>query len=226
MSALSVREVRSEKEREAVFAFRYAVYVEEMGRSEPYADHDAKRIVEPLDANCGLMAAFTEGGTIVGTVRINLSRDSDVSAYEGPYGMKAFAPFHPSATAIVTKLMVAAPYRRSAAALMLAAACYRWGIERHIAFSFIDCNPHLKPFFERLGFRQVVPDFEHSIYGRVHPLVLDARDAALLSQTTRRRHGQDSGRHRSGRVPSARHRIAAGGARAGGVLEDDQLAGH
>ena len=183
MAPISVRAVRSQEEREAVFAFRYTVYVEEMRRAEPNADHVARRIVDPLDATGHLIAAFRDG-RIVGTVRVNLARDSDVSAYEAPYGMAHFAPYHPSATGIVTKLMVARNYRRSTVAARLARACYEFGVGKGVAFSFIDCNPHLKPFFERLGFRQVMPDFVHPIYGSVHPLVLDVRDAALLHHPT------------------------------------------
>ena len=182
MASISVRAVRSQEEREAVFAFRYRVYVEEMRRPEPGADHAARRIVDPLDATGHLIAAFHDG-RIVGTVRVNLARDSDLSAYEEPYGMRHFAPYHPASTSIVTKLMVESACRRSPVAVRLARACFAFGVPRGVAFSFIDCNPHLKPFFERLGFRQVMPDFEHPIYGRVHPLVLDVRDAALLDDS-------------------------------------------
>jgi hypothetical protein len=184
MASISVRPPRTPREREAVFSFRYTVYVEEMRRDEPHADHRRRRIIDPLDATGYLLAAFGSDGRVVGTVRVNLSRDSNLSSYEGPYGMTQapFVAYHPHATGIVTKLMVSDAYRRSTVAVRLARACYDYGRRQGVAFSFIDCNPHLKPFFERLGFRQVMPDFTHPVYGRVHPLVLDVRDAAILQQ--------------------------------------------
>ncbi len=38
---------------------------------------------------------------------------------------------------------------------------------------FMDCIPHLKPFFQSIGFSQAGPPFLHYENGRSHPLRLD-----------------------------------------------------
>lgn len=38
---------------------------------------------------------------------------------------------------------------------------------------FMDCIPHLKPFFQSVGFTQAGPPFLHYENGRSHPLRLD-----------------------------------------------------
>ena len=173
-----IRQVRDDAERIAVFRFRYAVYVEEMRRSEKCADSKERVLAEPLDQTGRIFAAFDESGNVVGTARLNFSRDSETAEYEGWYGMRAFSPYHPEQTVIVTKLMVAPARRRSTLAVRLACACYDLAVREGIAFGFIDCNPHLKQFFEGLGFFQMAPDFIHPQYGAVHPLVMALWDRA------------------------------------------------
>ena len=42
-------EATSPEDRERVYRFRYQLYVEEMGRTQQYADDTAQTICEPLD---------------------------------------------------------------------------------------------------------------------------------------------------------------------------------
>lgn len=69
--AIDVRIATTPEELEAVYRFRYRVYVEEMNRQERYADHDRKRIEEPMDAENTIIGAFKDG-QVVGTVRLHL----------------------------------------------------------------------------------------------------------------------------------------------------------
>ncbi len=47
--AFEVGLAESAEEKEAVYRFRYSVYVEEMGRYQQSADHAGRRLVEPED---------------------------------------------------------------------------------------------------------------------------------------------------------------------------------
>ena len=47
---LEIRTADTDEEREAVYRFRYDVYVEEMGRYRATADHGRRRLVDPEDA--------------------------------------------------------------------------------------------------------------------------------------------------------------------------------
>lgn len=176
---IEIGEARNDDERRAVYALRFAVYVEEMGRRQLHADHVHRLVEEPEDGSARLLVARTLQGEVVGTARVHL-KESIPPALAELYGMRHFAPFHPAQTSATTKLMVAPRFRRTPLALQLAQACYDMGMAAGVAFNFIDCNPPLRPFFARLGFRQLLADFEHPDYGVVSPLVLALHDIDYL----------------------------------------------
>ncbi len=74
---LQVLLVDSPEQREAIYAIRYAIYVEEMGKSPPAADHQRRWIRDGLDPSARLYAVHNEAGGLVGTLRLN--RLSDLS---------------------------------------------------------------------------------------------------------------------------------------------------
>lgn len=178
--SMRIAEAITPEDREAVYRFRYRVYVEEMGRPQKYADHAWKRIEEPLDGHAHVLAAFN-GDHLVGTVRYNLGSEGGFDYYEELYGLRSFGPFFPDHVSITTKLMVAPECRRSTLALRLASECYRGGAERGSMFDVIDCNPPLRPFFAKLGYRQISSNFEHPEYGHVIPMVLALYDDEHLA---------------------------------------------
>src|SRR5262249_5545280 len=60
---------QTEDEKEAVYRFRYTVYVEEMGRYQGSADHEGRRLVEPEDVESFIVYA-RDAGEVVGTARL------------------------------------------------------------------------------------------------------------------------------------------------------------
>lgn len=176
---IHISEARSSRDREAIFALRYAVYVAEMGRRQEHADHERRLLEESEDANSTLLLARDARGDAIGTGRVHLGPCIPES-YETMYQMRQFEPFHPTQTSTTTKLIVDERYRRSPVAFRLAQACYDVGMAAGVRFNFIDCNAHLKPFFLKLGFRQVAPDLVHPDFGHVSPLVLALKDFGYL----------------------------------------------
>jgi hypothetical protein len=73
---VEVFRAQSEQDREELFQFRYAVYVEveEMGRYRRIADHDGRRLVEPEDAHSALYGA-REDRRVVATSRLSFGAD-------------------------------------------------------------------------------------------------------------------------------------------------------
>ncbi len=65
--------VDSEEAREALFRFRYDIYVREMHRPQKHADHARGRLADPLDANAINLVAW-QGDRIVGCVRMSFRR--------------------------------------------------------------------------------------------------------------------------------------------------------
>lgn len=177
---IEIRKVRTVSDAEAVFRLRYEVYVEELGRTQRYADHAARRIEEPLDASANVFCAY-EGARLVGTVRSNYTRRSSLGEYEALYEMKRCGAAHPLNTSVTTKLVVAPDHRRSTLAYRLAVATYHVGLCDGILFDFVDVYPARVPFFERLGYRVHIPRAVHPEYGAVIVMRLGMRDAEHLA---------------------------------------------
>jgi predicted GNAT family N-acyltransferase len=177
---IEIRELTSHEDRQRVYRFWYNIYVREMNRVQKYADHEAGTIQEPLDQTGHVLAAIVDG-EIIGTIRINYAWDGDISYYADLYEMHRYAPFYPSRACINTKLMTAPRYRNSTLGLRLVKSSFAKGTGDGGRFDFIDCNSHLKPFFERVGYRQLRDDIVHPEYGRVHPMVLVTHDLKHLA---------------------------------------------
>ncbi len=175
----NLRLVENESEREQVRRFWYAVYVEEMNRKQFYADHASKTICDPLEPTGHVLAAW-ENNEIVGTVRVNFTRDGGLDEYVNLYGCRAHPDFDEETTSIVTRLMVARHKRSTRLGLDLALAIYQFGVENRNVHCYIDCNAHLVAFFQKLGF---VPMgmVSHPEYGDVDIMRLSCLDADHLT---------------------------------------------
>lgn len=174
-----VRVATSPAEREAIFRLRYAIYVEEMGRRQRYADPVARRIEEPLDEHGVLLGAWDERGELVGTVRNNYE---GFGLYHELYELDRAGPLL-ARTAITTKLMVVPQLRhRARLGLELAVACYKDAIALGVVLCFIDCNPPLVPMFTSLGYRHYRSPIHHPEYGEVEAMVLGLTDRAWLER--------------------------------------------
>lgn len=161
--------------RHALYRFRYDVYVTEMNRKQPDANHEDKTIEDALD-RFGHNIVATRDGIVVGCARVNFGRDGDLGDYEDFYALTS-DPWHPLHTAIVTRLMVAPELRRTRLPGSLCAAVYEHSLRAGIKRGYIDCNPPLQRFFRHLGFAPYIGEREHPCYGRVLPMRMDLEDA-------------------------------------------------
>lgn len=179
--AIEIRKVRTESEASAVFRFRYEVYVEELGRTQRYADHAARTVEEPLDTCANLFCAY-DGSRLVGTVRTNYGWRSALEDYEVLYQMQRCGTAHPHSTSVTTKLVVAPDQRGSTLPYRLAAATYAAALSDGVLFDFVDVYPARVPFFQRLGYRVHLPRAVHPEYGPVIVMRLGMRDAEHLAE--------------------------------------------
>jgi len=168
-------------EREAVYRFRYQVYVREMGRREPNACHATGRLTDDLDRAATVLRAIdAPSGSLLGTLRTNFLRNADVGHYESLYRLDQLSAADRQCSSVTTRLMVAAAHRGGPIGLHLAIAVYGIGLEHDIDYDYIDCNPPLVPFFTRLGYRWLRM-IEHPQYGTVSLMRLDLKDEAHLT---------------------------------------------
>jgi CRP-like cAMP-binding protein len=159
---------------------RYEVYCGELGRTSPYADHDARTIADALDEFGHTFIAVEDGETI-GTLRLNLAAEGWLGILEELYGMRQ-SPQHPRRTGICTKFIVKRAKRGGPASLKLIAAVVKYGLRNSVKEGYIDCIPALLPYYKALGFRITAPPFVHRENGTSHPMVLDlARHGRTLA---------------------------------------------
>lgn len=170
-----IRQATTADDLTKVARFRYRIYVEEMGRFQQYANHREKTVCEPLDKHAHTLMAL-EDSEVVGTVRVNLAAECELGLYVELYRLRELGAIFPNRVSITTKLMVAPEYRRTPLALKLALACYKYASARGVEIDAIDCNPPLKSFFLKLGYRQILEAIHHPEYGYVIPMFMAVRD--------------------------------------------------
>jgi hypothetical protein len=169
---LEIRLAQTPEEKEEVFKLRYQIYVEELGYSQHYADKQHYKIEEPLDKSGNIFVAFHKGN-LVGTARSNYAINSDLGYYAELYQISEIAgDVHPWGTSIGTKFMIQRHLRGSRIALSIMQSYYYQLLQDKIKFDFIDCEPHMIPFFQRLGY-QPIDMINHPEYGSGLALMLD-----------------------------------------------------
>src|SRR6266478_5068240 len=112
----SIQMASTSDELDAIYHFRYRIYVEETTLPQYYVNHINRIIQDPFDHGAYNFAAF-EDEEVVGMLRVNFPRTSKVSYYEDFLNLKSAGSFHPSATSICTRLMVAPRLRGTSLAL-------------------------------------------------------------------------------------------------------------
>lgn len=181
MAKVEVREAASPDEREALFAFRYKVYVEEFGMTDR-ADHSGRTLRDGYDDE-GINYALFEDGEVVGSLRILLlDRLSDPAPLIEKFGLEpAIAAFGAGAIGTTSRFMVAPHLRSSMAIFRLIRAAFVDPRSAAVRLNYGDCSPHLVPFYEQLGYRRYTTGFDDTAYGYKLPIVMLVRDREFLT---------------------------------------------
>lgn len=178
---MEIRLVQTESEKDAVYRLRYKIYIREMGLNQFFADHARQRICEPLDEFGYIFAAF-QGNQVVGTVRLNYSKLSDIGYYPSLFEMDSVGHFHPQHTSITTKLIVSPELRSTTLAVRLALAAYQTAVKDQIRYDFIECKPNLVNLFLRLGYKVHKGRIFHPERGECISMILDLENFEHLEK--------------------------------------------
>ncbi len=148
--------------REAKYALRYVIYVEEMGKSPPAADHQRRWIRDGLDATALLYAVQDEAGALVGTLRLNrLSDLRDPITQLTPLPIATLLErFPPAAISHTSRLMLLPAWRGGAALGLLFKRCYGDAAEAGIRVDLCHAKPGLVELYEQLGYRRFCPGLD------------------------------------------------------------------
>lgn len=180
---VKITDARTKLEKQAIYRFRYQIYVQEMGRNIPDADFNKKRIMDDMDSWSYLIYAELDG-RIVGTARITIGKAGDFSnELNRIFRLDEFGQFDPRSKNIcfATKLMVDPSLRKTPLFFRLMARIYEIMREQNIQFSFGGCNPYLVPMYEQMGYRQFSPGFQDPGYGFVLPVLFVTEDVEHLT---------------------------------------------
>jgi hypothetical protein len=141
------------EEKEAVFRFRYSVYVEEMGRYQDTADHANRRLVEPEDDH-SLIFFATDGPDVVATARLSWGGDGFSERQIRQYSLQPFLDELPHGAMAVGERAMVEPQHRGTGLLddlMAHARELTDGYDVRIVFGA--CEPHLLSLYLGMGQR-------------------------------------------------------------------------
>ncbi len=174
----------TEEERDAVFRFRYRIYVEEMDRYRSIADHKTKRLFEPDDDSSHIFHALS-GNDVVGTMRLTWGGDDAIN--ERHIEQYDLEPFLQKVTqdkiVIGERFMIEPSWRGTNLLFRLFTSYLSFVNERRIQLVFGDCEPHLLNVYQGLGFRPYTKrNVNSSETGYLVPLVLVPEDLDYLRE--------------------------------------------
>src|SRR5260370_1088540 len=132
-----------------IFRFWYDIYIAEMGKPMPGADHNRCTLSDGLDSRATHLYAHCNG-EILGTLRIVWGREAIPDQYRKWYALERFN-CSPAAMSFTGRFMVAESWRKtlrgSLAAVALACEAFRLGRSNGIEYDFIHTTTSLVPFF-------------------------------------------------------------------------------
>ncbi len=149
--AFVVGRAETEDEKEAVYRFRYSVYVEEMGRYQQSADHVGRRLVEPEDEQ-GWIFFARDGDDVVGTARLSWGADGFSPRQIDEYSLTPFLDEVPhSMLAVGERVMVMPKYRGTGLVDELLECRRAMAADHDVRLVFSACEPHLLSLYLSQG---------------------------------------------------------------------------
>ena len=144
----------TENEKEAVYRFRYEIYVAEMGRYGEAADHDRKMLVEPEDETARIFYA-AQDGEVVATSRFSWGGDAPFTQHLiDHYMLEPFLSELPlAAMAVGERGMVKPEMRGSPLFGELGQFSAQFVQDKRIQLIFGACEPHLLSLYVGQGMR-------------------------------------------------------------------------
>jgi CRP-like cAMP-binding protein len=172
----------TDEQKEAVYRFRYDVYVEEMNRYRSIADHERRQLHEDVD-DCSRLYIVTEADKAVGALRFTWGGDAPVTErHIDQYDLQPFLNCMPADQLVVGERFMVAPEFRGTDLLFRMFQMYlRFANEHRIQLIFGDCEPHLLNLYLGLGFRTYTKRNVNSPEtGYLIPLVMVPEDMSYM----------------------------------------------
>lgn len=168
---------------EKVFAFRYQVYVGELGLSPPAADHERRRLADALDP-VSVNYALLDDDEVVGSLRMTFLADMpDPAPLVEKFAMTpAIEAMGRDAICTTSRFIVHPRLRHGRSLYRLMERPYVDAMVRGIRLNYGDCSPHLLPFYEHLGYRRYTQAYNDTAYGFKVLILMLGRDRERFRQ--------------------------------------------
>ena len=179
-----VHEAKTREERDAVYAFRYKVYVEELGRELGGADHVRKIVCDEDDEQDYSTQLYTGPlEDISGTVRLRIWQPGRIPKHEFEMlSMSSFPDIESRSISELGRLMIRPTLRGKLLLPSLVRSVYERGVKAGVDLGFCYCAPGLVQHYRKLGFRPYAAPLVPTVDGLHVPLVGIASDAKYLRQ--------------------------------------------
>lgn len=200
-----VHEAITHVEREAVYAFRYKVYVEELGRELGGVDHVRKVVRDDDDDVVSSVHLYTGSiSDISGTVRLRIWQAGQIPSHDFHLlSMDRFSGIEAMVVSELGRLMIRPSLRGRLLLPALVRAVYERGASAGVDLGFCYCAPGLVQHYRKLGFRPYTAPLVPTVDGLHVPLVGIPSDAAYLravgspvASLVSRYYGEGAGRRR------------------------------
>lgn len=170
---LKVAAATSDEDKARIYAFRYRVYVEELGIDTPEADHERRWLRDSAD-EYSISWALLRDGEVVGMLRATMLSDvDDLAPLVEKFGLEpALEAFDPGEICATSRFMLDPRLRGSTSLFRLMRAPYDECMARGVRLNYGDCSPQLVPFYEHMGFRRYGRTFNDAAYGFKIPILM------------------------------------------------------
>lgn len=182
MAEIDVSVATTEAEREAVYRFRYEVYVEELGRYRAVADHERRRLTDPEDDRSWIVYVAA-GDEVLASTRLTWGGLGFSSRQIDQYQLAPFLAELPAERLLVgERTMVSARWRGSDLFDRLGDVCSALTEDHDVRVVFGACEPHLISFYARFQRTYGTRNINSPEAGFLVPLVSFPQGAEALRE--------------------------------------------
>ena len=154
-SNMNVQLSTSQEEKEAIYKFRYNIYVEEFQKLHIPANHEAKKMEDLNDAYTANYYTTDSNNILTGVARAHRGSDGAFLAEDTEmFELEKFsAEFGINSLSVVNRLAIATKYRHTPLTTKFFIATYLGGLEKGVKLCFILSEVRLLPMYRHFGFR-------------------------------------------------------------------------
>ena len=163
--------VENDSQMDKILALRYRIYIQELKKDLPWADHEGKRLPDPHDTAGSTHFAVSQiGGRFIGCVRLHLGTAIPPELLEAMQ-IAEFVRNDNYRCGYVSKLMVERSLRGKGASNLMMMRMIEHGAAAGGEYALFHCNPKLVRLYERFGFRCFGMPFELNHVGTQIPMI-------------------------------------------------------